>query len=125
MTPESTKASIEAMSPVSREIRSPSRRRSKKSRERPCRWEKNLVRRSSRKPSPIQLARYSSKKPRIPATRVRPRYAAAIQANGPKSCGTSTSSITTLNIQIAAVSTRGTRTISSRLSASHLRYGLA
>ena len=125
VTPESTNASIEAMSLVRREIRSPSRRRSKKSSESPCRCAKNLVRRSSRKRSPIQLARKSSKKPSTPATKVSPTYAAAIHAKGPKSCGTSTWSMTSLNIQIIAVSTSGTRTISRRPRASHRRYGRA
>ena len=51
--------------------------------------------------------------------------AAATHANGPKSFGTRTSSITILNIQILSVSIAGTSTTSSRLRAIHLRYGRA
>ena len=77
---------------------------------------------SARRPSRQGSRRRS--RARRPAASGRGRRA-AIQTNGPKSCGTSTSSTTTLNIQIIAVSIAGTSAISSRLSTSQRRYGRA
>ena len=48
-TPESTKPSMAATSPVTRDMVSPSRRRSWKLGESRCRWRKTSVRRRSRK----------------------------------------------------------------------------
>ena len=68
-------------------------------------------------------SRRRSRAPRRAASgRHRPQRS---RRTGPKSCGTSTWSTTTLNIQIIAVSTRGTSAISTRLSASQRRYGRA